>query len=137
LAEVIRAGVITQKQQNSALLFAAVYATKPEYDDTSIQNYMNINIKPEIQSINGVGALNVFGAKDYSMRIWLDPDKMAAYKIEPRDVTKAINEQSLEAAAGSFGQNAGESFKYLVKYKGRNKEAKEYEVIVKKALDNG
>ncbi|HLV39251.1 efflux RND transporter permease subunit [Xanthomarina sp.] len=136
-AEVIRAGVITQKQQNSALLFAAVYSTNPEYDDTYIQNYLNINIKPEIQRINGVGALNVFGAKDYSMRIWLDPDKMAAYKIEPRDVTKAINEQSLEAAAGSFGQNAGESFEYVVKYKGRYKEAKEYEDIVIKALGNG
>jgi len=136
-AEVIRAGVITQKQQNSALLFAAVYSTNPEYDDTFIQNYLNINIKPEIQRINGVGALNVFGAKDYSMRIWLDPDKMAAYKIEPRDVTKAINEQSKEAAAGSFGQNAGESFEYVVKYKGRYKEAKEYEDIVIKALGNG
>ncbi|MCX7546459.1 efflux RND transporter permease subunit [Xanthomarina sp. F1114] len=136
-AEVIRAGVITQKQQNSALLFAAIYSTNPEYNDTYIQNYLNINIKPEIQRINGVGAMNVFGAKDYSMRIWLDPTKMAAYKIEPREVTQAINEQSLEAAAGSFGQNAGESFEYVVKYKGRYKEAKEYEDIVIKALGNG
>ncbi|WP_417238239.1 efflux RND transporter permease subunit [Bizionia sp.] len=136
-AEVIRAGVITQKQQNSALLFAAVYSTNPEYNDTYIQNYININIKPEIQRINGVGALNVFGAKDYSMRIWLDPVKMAAYKIEPREVTQAINEQSLEAAAGSFGQNSGESFEYVVKYKGRYKEANEYEDIVIKALGNG
>ncbi|EGV42861.1 efflux RND transporter permease subunit [Bizionia argentinensis JUB59] len=136
-AEVIRAGVITQKQQNSALLFAAVFSTNPDFDDTYIQNYLNINIKPEIQRINGVGALNVFGAKDYSMRIWLDPDKMAAYKIEPREVTQAINEQSLEAAAGSFGQNSGEAFEYVVKYKGRYKEAKEYEDIVIKALGNG
>ncbi|MEO8934417.1 MAG: efflux RND transporter permease subunit [Xanthomarina sp.] len=136
-AEVIRAGVITQKQQNSALLFAAVFSTNPDYDDTYIQNYLNINIKPELQRINGVGAMNVFGAKDYSMRIWLDPDKMAAYKIEPREVTQAINEQSLEAAAGSFGQNSGQSFEYVVKYKGRYKEAKEYEDIVIKALGNG
>ena len=136
-AEVIRAGVITQKQQSSALLFAAVYSTNPEYNDTYIQNYLNINIKPELQRINGVGAMNVFGAKDYSMRIWLDPEKMAAYKIEPREVSQAINEQSLEATAGSFGQNSGESFEYVIKYKGRYKEAKEYEDIVIKALGNG
>ncbi|EMQ95816.1 RND efflux system, inner membrane transporter CmeB [Xanthomarina gelatinilytica] len=136
-SEVIRAGVVTQKQQNSALLYAAVYSTNPEYDDTFIQNYLNINIKPEIQRINGVGAVNVFGAKDYSMRIWLDPDKMAAYKIEPRDVTLAINEQSLEAAAGSLGQNSGEAFEYVIKYKGRYKEAKDYENIVIKALGDG
>ncbi|MCX7551166.1 efflux RND transporter permease subunit [Xanthomarina sp. F2636L] len=136
-AEVIRAGVITQKQQNSALLYAAIYSTNPEYNDTYIQNYLNINIKPEIQRVNGVGAVNVFGGKDYSMRVWLDPDKMAAYKIEPKDVTQAINEQSLEAAAGSFGQNAGESFEYVIKYKGRYKEANEYENIVIKAMGNG
>jgi HAE1 family hydrophobic/amphiphilic exporter-1 len=136
-SEVIRAGVITQKQQNSALLYAAIYSTNPEYDDTFIQNYLNINIKPEIQRINGVGAVNVFGGKDYSMRIWLDPDKMSAYKIEPRDVSLAINEQSLEAAAGSLGQNSGESFEYVIKYKGRYKEAKDYEDIVIKALGNG
>ncbi|WP_048331387.1 efflux RND transporter permease subunit [Bizionia psychrotolerans] len=136
-SEVTRAGVITQKQQNSALLYAAVYSTNPEYDDTFIQNYLNINIKPELQRINGVGAVNVFGGKDYSMRIWLDPDKMAAYKLEPRDVTQAINEQSLEAAAGSFGQNTGESFEYVIKYKGRYKVATDYENIVVKALGNG
>ena len=136
-SEVIRAGVVTQKQQNSALLYTAIFSTNPEYDDTFIQNYLNINIKPEIQRINGVGAVNVFGAKDYSMRIWLDPDKMAAYKIEPRDVTKAINEQSLEAAAGSLGQNSGEAFEYVIKYKGRYKEAKDYEDIVIKALGDG
>ncbi|MFL0353257.1 efflux RND transporter permease subunit [Xanthomarina sp. GH4-25] len=136
-SEVIRAGVVTQKQQNSALLYAAIYSTNPEYDDTFIQNYLNINIKPELQRINGVGAVNVFGAKDYSMRVWLDPDKMAAYKIEPRDVTQAINEQSLEAAAGSLGQNSGEAFEYVIKYKGRYKEAKDYEDIVIKALGDG
>ncbi len=136
-SEVTRAGVITQKQQNSALLYAAIYSNNPEYDDTFIQNYLNINIKPELQRVNGVGAVNVFGGKDYSMRIWLDPIKMAAYKLEPRDVTQAINEQSLEAAAGSFGQNTGESFEYVIKYKGRYKEATDYENIVIKALGNG
>ncbi|WP_274475601.1 efflux RND transporter permease subunit [Mangrovimonas aestuarii] len=136
-SEVIRAGVITQKQQNSALLYAAIYSTNPEYDDTYIQNYLNINVKPELQRVNGVGAINVFGAKDYAMRVWLDPDKMANYDLTPNDVIQAIGEQSLEAAAGSLGQNVGESFEYVIKYKGRYKKAKEYEDIIIKALGNG
>ncbi|MGB1312117.1 efflux RND transporter permease subunit [Bizionia paragorgiae] len=136
-SEVIRAGVITAKQQNSALLYAGLYSTNPEYDDTFIQNYLNINVIPELQRINGVGAVNAFGAKNYAMRIWLDPAKMAAYKLEPREVTQAINEQSLEAASGSLGQNAGESFEYVIKYKGRYKTAEEYGDVVIKALGNG
>ncbi|REH46418.1 HAE1 family hydrophobic/amphiphilic exporter-1 [Tenacibaculum gallaicum] len=136
-SEVTRAGVITAKQQNSALLYAAIFSTNPEYDDVFIQNYLNINVKPELQRVSGVGAVNVFGAKDYSMRVWLDPAKMASYKLEPREVIAAINEQSLEAAAGSLGQNSGESFEYVIKYKGRYKTAKEYENVVVKALGNG
>lgn len=136
-SEVIRAGVVTAKRQNSALMYAAVYSTNPEYDDTFIQNYININVKPELQRINGVGDVNVFGGKDYSMRIWLDPAKMASYQLEPREVIAAINEQSLEAAAGSLGQNVGESFEYVIKYKGRYKNVDEYNDIVIKALGNG
>jgi len=136
-SEVTRAGIITAKQQNSALLYAALYSTNPAYDDTFIQNYLNINVRPELQRVNGVGAINVFGAKDYAMRIWLDPAKMAAYKLEPNDVTAAINEQSLEATAGSLGQNAGESFEYVIKYKGRYNSQEEYENIVIKALGDG
>ena len=82
-SEVTRAGVITAKQQNSALLYAAVYSTNPEYDDVFIQNYLNINVKPELQRVSGVGAVNVFGAKDYSMRVWLDPAKMASNSLLP------------------------------------------------------
>jgi len=135
--EVIRAGVITAKRQNSALLYAALYSTNPEYDDTYVQNYLNINVKPELQRINGVGEVSVFGGKDYSMRIWLDPNKMANYGLTPNDVIGAIGEQSLEAAAGALGQNAGESFEYVIKYKGRYKTVDEYEDIIIKAQDNG
>ena len=136
-AEVIRAGVTTTKKQNSALLYAGLYSTNSDYDDTYIQNYLNINVKPELQRINGVGEVNVFGGKDYAMRVWLDPAKMASYGLVPSDVTNAIGEQSLEAAAGSFGQNAGESFEYVLKYKGRYKTAEEYQNIIIKAKDNG
>jgi len=136
-SEVVRAGVITQKQQNSALLYAALLTTTEDYDDTYIQNYLNINVVPELLRIKGVGAITIFGGKDYSMRIWLDPEKMANYELSASEAIAAINEQSLEAAAGSLGQNAGESFEYVIKYKGRYKTADEYENIVIKALGNG
>ena len=136
-AEVIRSGVITQKRQSSALLYAALYSTNLDYNDTYIQNYLSINVRPELQRINGVGDVNVFGAKDYAMRIWIDPVKMAAYGITTTDVAGAIGEQSLEAAAGSLGQNSGESFEYVIKYKGRYKTAEEYRNIIIKSLGNG
>ncbi len=136
-SEVTRVGVITAKQQNSALLYAALFSTNKDYDDTFIQNYLNINVRPELLRVKGVGAISVFGGKDYSMRIWIDPDKMANYGLSTTDVTNAINEQSLEAAAGSLGQNAGESFEYVIKYKGRYKTAEEYENIFIKALGQG
>src|SRR5690606_29043045 len=86
---------------------------------------------------NGVGDMNVFGGKDYAMRIWLDPIKMASYNLSTREVISAIGEQSLEAAAGSVGQNAGEAFEYVIKYKGRYNTPEQYENIIIKALGNG
>ncbi|NKI26529.1 efflux RND transporter permease subunit [Arenibacter sp. 6A1] len=136
-AEVIRAGITTQKQQSSALMYVALFSSNPDYDDTFVQNYLNINIKPELQRVKGVGAVNVFGSKDYSMRVWLDPSKLAAYKLTTTEVVSAIGEQSLEAAAGSLGQNSGESFEYVIKYKGRYKTAEEYGDIIIKSLGNG
>ena len=136
-AEVIRSGVTVNKKQNSALIYAGLYSTNPDYDDTFIQNYLNIHVRPELQRINGVGDVNLFGGKDYAMRVWLDPVKMANYRLVPSDVINAIGEQSLEAAAGSLGQNVGESFEYVLKYKGRYKTAEEYENIIIKAEGNG
>src|SRR5690606_20966905 len=124
-------------RNNSALMYAALYSDNPDYDDTFIQNYFNINVKPEIQRIKGVGDVNAFGGKDYSMRVWIDPQKLASYGITTNEVIAAIGEQSLEAAAGSLGQNSGESFEYVIKYKGRYKTAEEYQNIIIKALGGG
>ncbi len=135
--EVTRSGVTTQKQQTSSLMFLSFYSESEDYDAIYIQNYMNINVIPEIKRVNGVGDANVFGAKNYSMRIWLDPSKMANYGLVPADVTAAINEQSLEAAAGQLGENAGESFQYTIRYSGKYKTETEYENIVIKSFDNG
>lgn len=135
--EVTQSGVTTQKQQTSALMFFTVLSENENYDATYIQNYLNINVLPELKRINGVGDVSVFGSKNYAMRIWLQPEKLTAYKLMPSDVTAAINEQSLEAAAGSLGQNNAEAFEYVIKYGGRYNTPTEYEDIVIKALDNG
>ncbi len=136
-AEVKQTGVTTQKQQTSALMYFSVYSDNEEYDDTYIQNYLKINVIPEIQRVNGVGNVLVFGGKDYAMRIWLQPDKLAAYNLVPSDVLAALNEQSLEAAAGSLGENNGETFSYTIKYSGRYNSEEQYSDIIIKALGNG
>jgi len=136
-SEVTRSGVTTQKQQTSSLMFLSFYSESEDYDAVYIQNYMNINVIPQIKRVNGVGDANVFGAKNYSMRIWLDPSKMANYGLVPADVSAVINEQSLEAAAGQLGENSGESFQYIIRYSGKYKTEAEYENIVIKSFDNG
>lgn len=134
--EVTQSGVSTQKQQTSALMFLTMYSDNGEYDATFIQNYLNIHVLPELKRINGVGDVNVFGSKTYAMRIWLDPEKLAAYDLVPSDITAAINEQSLEAAAGALGQNNAEAFEYVIKYSGRYKTEEQYADIIVKALGN-
>jgi len=136
-SEVTRSGVVTQKQQTSALMFLSFYSENPNIDDTYLQNFLNINVIPNLQRINGVGEANVFGGKNYSMRVWLDPAKLAAYGVTPTDVSTAINEQSREAAAGSIGQNSGSSFEYIIKYVGKFSEKEQYDNIIIKSLPNG
>ena len=135
--EVVQTGVITQKQQTSALMFLSVYSENPDYNDTYVQNYLKINVIPSLQRLNGVGDVNVFSRQDYAMRVWLKPEKLAAYGLIPSDITAALREQSLEASAGSLGQNSGEAFSYNIKYSGRFKTEKQYKNIIIKALNNG
>ncbi|MCZ2102639.1 MAG: efflux RND transporter permease subunit [Chitinophagales bacterium] len=136
-SEVNRSGVVTQKQQTSSLMFVSFYTEKPEIDRTFIQNYMNINVVPELKRVSGVGDATVFGMRNYSMRVWLDPIKMANYGLVPSDISAAINEQSLEAAAGQFGENNGESFQYVIRYSGKYRTQEQYENIVIKSLSQG
>lgn len=136
-AEVTRAGVTTQKQQTDALMYMGFYSENPNIDETYIQNYLNINIIPALKRITGVADASIFGGKNYSMRVWLDPQKMAAYGLVPSDISAVLAEQSMEAAAGSLGQNAGNSFEYVIKYKGRFNEENEYGDIIVKAIGNG
>ncbi|WP_339920107.1 efflux RND transporter permease subunit [uncultured Flavobacterium sp.] len=134
---VVQTGVTTVKSQTSALMFFALYSKNKAYDEVYIQNYAKINLVPKLQRVKGVGQVNVFGAKDYSMRIWINPEKMATYGIAPKDIQAALQEQNVEAAPGKFGENADGVFEYVIKYKGRLSEIKDYENIIIKSTGNG
>lgn len=136
-AEVVRAGVITAKRQNSMLMVFSLYSEDGRYDETFLQNYSKINLLPQIQRVNGVGEALVFGAKDYSMRIWLKPDVMSTYNLIPADIIAALNEQNLEAAPGRFGEQNDQSFEYVLKYKGKLTHPEEFENIIIKADNDG
>ncbi len=129
-SEVVQNGVIVRKQQNSTILSISFTTDNPDYDGQFIQNYININILPQIKRVYGVGDANVYGAKDYSMRIWLKPDVMAAYKIAPAEIIAALSDQNIEAAPGELGQNSDQSFQYTLKYTGKLKSDKEFENII-------
>lgn len=135
--EVTQAGVTVTKSQSSNLLIFSLYSEDKAYDQTFLQNYAKINLVPQIQRVVGVGDVTVFGAKDYSMRIWLRPDIMQQYKLIPSDISAALAEQNIEAAPGKFGENGDQAFQYVIKYKGRLTSQKEFGEIIVKSVGNG
>ncbi|MDV4128736.1 AcrB/AcrD/AcrF family protein [Elizabethkingia anophelis] len=131
--EVLRNGITTSKQQNSMIMVFNLYTDdNSKYDETFLQNYANINLLPQVKRIKGVGQAQIFGIKDYSMRIWLDPQKMAAQGLDPADVTNAIANQSLEAAPGKLGQESDATLEYVIRYKGKKNQPEQYENIIVK-----
>lgn len=135
-SEVNQVGVITQKRQSSMLAVFDVYAEDPKYSEEFVENYASINIIPVIKRVPGVGEAMVMGA-DYSMRIWLKPEQMAQYGLMPSDVTAALAEQNIEAAPGQFGENGNQTYQYVMRYKGRLSEPKEFEDIIIRATNDG
>ncbi|MEC5144748.1 efflux RND transporter permease subunit [Chitinophaga sp. 212800010-3] len=116
--EVTRSGVTVQKKQTSNLLIFSVYSTNPSFDQTFLQNYVDINIIPVIKRIQGVGDASAPGQMDYSMRIWLNTQAMASYGLVPADITAALAEQNIQAAPGQFGERGGQAFQYVIRYPG-------------------
>ncbi len=135
-AEVTKVGVITKKRQTSMLLVFSLYSPDGSYQTEFIENYMKINVIPQIQRVSGVGDAMVMGA-DYSMRIWLKPDVMAQYQLMPTDITAALAEQNIEAAPGQFGERGNQSYQYIMRYKGRLVTPEEFENIVIRTNPNG
>lgn len=133
--EVTQSGVTVKKRQSSNIMMIAFTSNNPDYDGQFIQNYANINLLPVIKRVKGVGEAMVYGAKDYSMRIWFKPDVMAAYGVTPQEVTAALQEQNIEAAPGELGQNSNQSFQYTLKYTGRLKTAEQFGDVIIRSTD--
>ena len=135
-AEVTRIGVSTQKRQTSFLQIDALVCSNGRYDKTFLGNYLDINVIPRIKRIEGVGDVMELG-DTYSMRIWLNPERMAQYGLVPSDVTSVLGEQNIEAPTGSLGENSKNVFQYTMKYRGRLKSVEEFQNIVVRAQEDG
>lgn len=139
-AEVQRAGVKVNKKSSSILKVIALYSGDSSQDTVFIANYGLINVLDELARLPGVGEARLFGAKDYSMRIWLDPNKLAQFELSPGDVYQTIQSQNSQFATGRFGQEPmtnDQAFTYTVTTKGRLSEPEEFENIILRAGSDG
>lgn len=135
-AEVTQIGVTTMKRQTSFLQINSLTSPDGRYDENFIANYLDINVIPEIKRIQGVGDVQELG-DTYSMRIWLNPERMAQYGLQPSDITAVLAEQNLEAPTGSLGESSPNVFQYTMKYHGRLKDMTEFSNIVVRSNEDG
>ena len=135
-SDVVKGGLTVRKRQTSNIKQITLYSPDDSFDRTFLANYTKINIEPRLSRIPGVGEVNVIGA-DYSMRIWLDPLKMARYGLSPDDINRVLDEQNVEKATGTLGAESENTFQYVLRYRGRFEEEQEYEQMVVRALLDG
>ena len=138
--EVIRAGVTTEKEVNSMLMYLNITSTDESQDEQFIYNFTDINILQELKRIDGVGRAEIMGQKEYSMRVWLDPEKMMGYNISADEVVLALQKQNIAAAPGKVGETSGKTsseLQYVIKYTGKFFEPKQYEEIPIRADQTG
>ena len=136
-AEVVQSGITTTKQENTLVMEFALYTDDDEkYDRAFIANWLKLNVEPALQRIPGVGNVNAMG-QEYSMRLWLKPDKMAQYHLVPQDISDVLSEQNIEAATGSLGEDSENTFQYTLRYTGRWQTPEQFGNIVIKALPHG
>ena len=135
-SEVTKQGITVEQKSNSILQIVTMRSTSPKYDTVYVSNYALLNVLDEIKRIKGVGSASLFASQDYSMRIWLSPDKLADYSLTPQDVISAIQEQNSQFAAGQFGQQPMDEYQpytYSVNTKGRLIDAEEFGNIILKS----
>ncbi|WP_281632340.1 efflux RND transporter permease subunit [Flavobacterium luteolum] len=138
--EVIRAGVTTEKEVNSMLMYLNITSTDKTQDEQFIFNFTDINILQELKRIDGVGRAEIMGQKEYSMRVWLDPEKMLSYNISANEVIASLQKQNISAAPGKVGEGSGQmnnQLQYVIKYGGKFFEPKQYEEIPLRANTDG
>ncbi len=139
-SEVTKQGVTVEEKSNSILQVIAMRSTTDQYDTVYVSNYALLNVLDEIKRIKGVGSASLFASQDYSMRIWLSPDKLADHNLTPQDVITAVQEQNSQYAAGQFGQEPMEEiqpYTYSVNTKGRLVDAKEFGNIILSTDEDG
>ncbi len=133
-------GVIVQKVQPSMLMYVNLFSEDEASDEKFLYNFANIHLLPEIRRIKGIGQASILGARQYAMRIWLNPDRMRAYNIASEDVLKAVDEQSVIGRPGRIGRSSGkqsQSLEYVLTYQGRYNKPEQYENIILKANHEG
>ena len=135
-SEVVQVGVSVDKMQNSTLQIAGLKSTDGKYDSDFISNYIDINVKPRLQRITGVGDVNNLG-NTYALRVWLQPDVMAQYGLDPDDISNAIRAQSFVTSTGTLGEQSENAYQYPMEYKGTLKSVQEFENIVLRSTENG
>ncbi|MBO9584995.1 MAG: efflux RND transporter permease subunit [Flavobacterium sp.] len=138
--EVIRAGVTTEKEVNSMLMYLNITSTDKTQDEQFIFNFTDINILQELKRIDGVGRAEIMGQKEYSMRVWLDPEKMLSYNISANEVINSLQKQNISAAPGKVGEGSGQmnnQLQYVIKYGGKFFEPSQYEEIPLRANPDG
>lgn len=138
--EVIKAGVITEKEVNSMLLYINLLSSDTTLDEKFIYNFADINVLAELKRIDGVGFAEIMGSREYAMRIWLKPHKMNSYQISSDEVISSLRQQNVEAAPGKIGESSGrhpQTLQYVMKYTGKLFKKEDYENIVIKKLPTG
>ncbi len=139
-AEVIRNGVKIAKEENAMLLYLSITSTNPEHDEKFLYNFADINVLAELKRVPGVGFADILGAKEYAMRIWLQPDRMVAYEVTPEDVIDALDAHNVEAAPGKVGENSDRGnapLQYTVRYAGKFHTVEQYENIPLRSTSDG
>lgn len=135
--EVIKSGITTSKQLSSTAFSFLLYSKDGKYDEKFLDNYLRINIMPEMKRVEGVGGTEIYTSQEYSMRIWLKPDAMASQGLVPDDIIAALKEQNIEAAPGKIGENSKESVQYALKFTGRLESPAAFENIVLRSGKQG
>lgn len=138
--EVIKAGVLVEKVQNSMLMYLNILSTDSAMDEKFLYNYTDINLLPELKRIDGVGFADIMGMREYAMRVWLKPDQMTAYDISTEDIVQSLKGQNVEAAPGKIGEASGrtpQALQYVLKYTGKYNTEQQYENVVLKSNVTG
>ena len=138
--EVRRQGVTVEKGSSAFLQVQAFYSPDGSRDDLTISNYVTLNVLDSLKRVPGTTGVQIFGAKDWAMRIWLKPDRLAQLKLTTGDITRAINEQNAQFAAGKVGQaptGGGQEMVYTITTQGRLSEPKQFEEIILRTEPDG